>query len=505
MSALNQDLQTGSQLIFVGKASTLSLLQGVALPSPLQNNTFTTAGLQQDDGVLQLAGSPWNTGRAMLVVSGITDAGVVKAAQALSNENIQTAGNKNLSLVANVNAPTTSPQTTVVPQETRTFADLGYSVLTMSGIGRADAFVRFTVPPGFVAGDDTYLDLTFNHSGLLDFTRSGLTVFMNGNLIGSVLLSQQTAATVTQRIKIPASALTTSGNELKFEADLAPLSQCSFLDFSNLWLSILPESVLHLPIRPATAGTVSLKDLSTYPHPFASEPTLSNLGFIMPKNDPNSWNAAAQIAFNLGKQASGALFNFGVAFDGDVPDEIRNNRNLIIVGLPSQLEILREIDGALPAPFEKGTNVAVVQGQEVSYRFPANADLGYLELVASPWNADRMILAVVGTTPAGLQQSGNALTLNTLRSLLKGNFVLVNGESLTVADTRTGLGLAGFSANPNAVAQPPAVAGATPKATTNTSPVTDANWIPLVVGGLAIAIVIVLIIAVLTRRRVAHN
>jgi cellulose synthase operon protein B len=504
MSTLTPEMRTNSQLIFVGKSSSLSLLQGAALPSPLQGRTFAAPGMQNDDGILQLAISPWNTGRAVLVVGGNTDAGVVKAAQALSNENIQTAGDRNLALIANVLPSTSSgrPNTTL-PQEIQTFGDLGYGILTMNGVGRSESFIRFTLPPGFVVTGDAFLDLTFNHSGLLDFNRSGLTVFMNGNLIGSVLLSEQTASTITQRIRIPLSSLATNNNELKFEVDLAPLSQCSFLDFSNLWLSILPESVLNLPLSPATAGTVTLRDLGSYPYPFTNEPTLTNLAFVLTKNDPASWNTAAQIALQLGRQAAGALFSPAVAFDGEVPDEIRQNHNLIVVGLPSKMQTLGELNESLPAPFDEGTNVAVLQGQQVSYRFPAESDLGFLELLASPWNSERVILAVVGTTPEGVRQAGNALTNSLLRSRLKGNFVLVNDQSLSVADTRTGLGLAGVSADGNASAQI-AVTNNEPEPAAAPTVFDGSNvgWIPMVVGGLLIAIVVVIIIAAITRRRV---
>jgi hypothetical protein len=175
------------------------------------------------------------------------------------------------------------------------------------------------------------------------------------------LLSQQTASTVTQRIKIPVSSLTSSTNELRFEADLAPISQCSFLDFSNLWLSILPESSLHMPIQPATAGSMQLRDLSSYPYPFASEPTLSNLAFVLPKDNPAMWNTAAQIALQLGRQAAGALFNVAAAFDGEIPDDYRNGLNLIVVDLPANNKLLSELNQSLPAPFDKGTNIAVLQ------------------------------------------------------------------------------------------------------------------------------------------------
>jgi cellulose synthase operon protein B len=503
MSDLTPQMRTDSQLIFVGKSSTLSLLQGAALPSPLQGNNFAAPGMQAEDGVLQMAISPWNTGRAILVVGGNSDLGVIKAAQALSNENIQTVGDRSLALIADVLPPTTSRPNTSIPQEMRSFTDLGYGILTMNGVGRSEQFVRFSMPPGFVATGDAYLDLSFNHSGLLDFNRSGLTVFLNGNLIGSVLLSQQTATTTTQRIKIPVSSLETNINELKFEVDLAPLSQCSFLDFSNLWFSILPESVLNLPLSGATADAVTLRDLGSYPYPFTSEPTLSNLAFVLSKNDPASWNAAAQISLQLGRQAAGALFNPAVAYDGEIPEDIRNGRNLIVVGLPTNLPILEELNQSLPAPFDVGSNVAVLQGQQVAYRFPAESDLGFLELLASPWNSERVILAVVGTTAEGVRQASAALTDGLLRSRLKGNFVLVNNESLSVADTRTGLGLASVSAEGGASAETPVSSGETAAEPAQAPVFASGNvsWIPMVIGGLLIAILVVIIIAALTRRR----
>ena len=508
MSNLTPEMRTESQLVFVGKSSNLSLLQGATLPSPLQGKTFAAPGMQADDGILQLAVSPWNTGRAILVVGGNSDAGVVKAAQALSTTNIQTVGNNDLALIVNV-VPTVNnlkPNTTL-PQEMNSFADLGYDILTMSGVGRSETSVRFTVPPGFVTNEDAYLDLTFNHSGLLDFNRSGLTVFMNGNLIGSLLLSEQTAATNTQRIKIPGSSLTANTNELRFQVDLAPLSQCSFIDTSNLWFSILPESVINLPLTPATADTAAPRDMGSYPYPFTGEPTLSNINFILAKNDPASWNTAAQIALQLGNQAAGAILSPGVAFDGEIPEDVRSNKNLIIVGLPSKMQILNELNDSLPAPFENGTNIAVLKDQQVAYRFPADASLGFLQLLDSPWNSNNSILAVAGTTDDGVKQAGNALIAPILRSRLKGNFALVNGQTISIADTRTGLGMAGVSASGGAAAEIPVTSGETNSSESPVDVLSGRNvgWIPMVIGGLLIAIVIVIIVAALTRRRVVMH
>ena len=103
-----------------------------------------------------------------------------------------------------------------------------------------------------------------------------------------------------------------------------------------------------------------------------------------PKSDPASWNTAAQVALQLGRQATGAIFSPGVSFDGEIPDDVRNNKNMIVVGLPTKMQILNDLNNTLPAPFDKGTNVAVLKGQQVAYRFPADASLGFLQLVESP-------------------------------------------------------------------------------------------------------------------------
>jgi hypothetical protein len=225
---------------------------------------------------------------------------------------------------------------------------------------------------------------------------------------------------------------------------------------------------------------------------------------ILPKNDPASWNTASTIAFELGSEATGALLSPGVAFDGEVSDSFRKDSNIIIVGLPTEMQTLNELNNSLPAPFEQGTNIAVLKGQQVAYRFPADADLGFLQLVPSPWNSNNVILTVTGTTPKGLGQAGNALTNPALRSRLKGNFALINDQTLSVADTRTGLGMAGVGADGNASAQIPVTSGeANPtQAANHIFGAGKVGWIPMVIGGLLIVIVVVIIIAAITRRRV---
>lgn len=501
---VTREMLTASNLIFVGKASTLSQLKDVELPAPLANGAFSPQGGQADDGILQMAISPWNEGRAIVVVSGNTDAAVVKAAQALSYGNIQTVSDSNLAIVTDVTplAADTRSIGTNGQSQARTFGDLGHEVLTISGAGSSEVFVEFYVTPGLAASEGAYLDLRYNNSALLDFGRSGLTILLNGKLLGGLPLTAETATTVTQRLNISPSLVLPGINQLRIQANLTPPSLCALSDVTNLWVSILPESTVSLPLVEAAIDSNTLQSLSVYPYPFVNLPTLSNTAFILPKNDPASWAIASQIAFEFGSQARGSVLDLAAAYDDAIPDDIRTNHDLIVVGLPSKLTLISEIKDSLPAPFETGKDDPLVKNLQVTYRFTPGTNIGYLELLAAPWDPAKTILTVVGNTPDGVQMAANALTDSALRNRLAGNFAMINADNISVLDTRTGLGLGGMSANPEVTSE--TVIPAPSVATSN--PAARPNWILPAVGLLAFLIVGVLIFAFISgRRRLLRN
>ncbi|MGZ9165181.1 MAG: cellulose biosynthesis cyclic di-GMP-binding regulatory protein BcsB [Anaerolineales bacterium] len=499
-SQITEEILTASNLIFLGKAENLSQLRDVELPAPLSDDGFDAEGSQPDDGIMQIAVSPWNIGRALMVVSGTTDAGVVKAAQALSYGSIQTVADLNLAVVTDVAPPNIADEGVnldAVTSATHTFKDLGYDVAPLTGLGKSEFVVDFYVTPGMIANNGAYLDLVFNNSALLSFERSGLNISLNGNLIGSLRFSDETAGTATQRIRISPSLVLPGGNQLRIQAELAAPTSCSLADSTNLWASILPESSLYLPLIQAPVGFNSVQNLSVYPYPFVNIPTLSNTAFILDKDNPASWATASQIAFGLGGRVRGAVIDLAVAFDDAVPEEMRSNQDLIVVGLPSDLTLISELKDTLPAPFEDGQNVPVVDNQQVSYRFPPETSMGYLQLLASPWNPSQTILTVVGSTNDGVQLAGNALSDPLQRSRLAGNLAVVSAENISVVDTRTGMGMGGIADNPDVISEP-----VSPASDPSPSvPAARPTWILPAVGVLVFLIIVVLIAALVSSRR----
>jgi len=489
----NQDL------IFVGKPSAFPMLAQASLPAPSSGAGYTLSEMQPEDGILQMAVSPWDKTHVVLVVGGNTDAGVIKAAQALSTGNIQTGSNPSLAIVAGVRAGGSTVAggggSLIPPSTDRTFRDINYERKFVT-VSQSQVDYQFDIPPGYYVGEGPYLDLVFGNSTLLDYTSSNLEVYLNDHYIGSSRFSDGTVGGGTLRISIRPSFFVTGTNLITILVNLSPLAGAA--EGSFVGARIENESLLHIPLEPATISVSDLQNLGNYPYPFINDPALANVAFILPQQDLAAWEVAVQIAFNLGRSANGAPFDLAIAYDGQIPEEVRRNHDLIIIGLPMELAIITELRDALPAPFEEGSNVAILTNLPVEYRLPQGVELGYLELLNAPWDSARTTLAVLGNATGGVQQAGGALTRSALRSRIKGNFALINGETISSTDTRTGpvveSVVSGTTPPPSVAAlstemapvQPPSVSAA------------SRDWVPVVVIGLVVMMAIILMIGVIS-------
>ena len=444
---LTGDILNKSNLIFVGKPSAFPILQDAQLPISFVDNAFSSKEVEADDGVLQIFSSPWDNTKSILLVSGNTEQAVVKAAQALSTGNLQTGTVPTYSVVAQVNPViSTGVVTTEAVQITSsdfTLADLGYPFLTATSIGANYLTYEFVIPLGQVPAESPYMELKYNGSVLLDPSRSSIIIYLNGALIGSAKFSTENSNFSSYKIDLPLSVLRPGINRLEFVADLIPFNDCSIFSSSGIWATIYPETALHLPLIPASISSISLGGLNTYPYPFANDPTYSTTSFVVPKQSQSSWFIAGDIAYDLGSRAQAPILAFETFFDSQIPEDIKT-QNLIVVGEPKDLKIVSELKSALPAIFENGSNIAVLDSQQVIYRITDEKSLGYLELFVSPWGEESAILGVFGTTTDGLGFASKALLDFQTRGTLTGNFITLDGDKAIVVDTQTGLGIGRF-------------------------------------------------------------
>lgn len=498
VGALTDNDLKSSNLIFVGKPGGLDLLSKVNLPLAMANGNFNNIPADSaKDGILQMALSPWNPEKAILVVSGTSDDAVAKAAYAASSGGIFTYNNPVLSFVSNVQLLNEN----IPSVEDFTFKDLGYKTVTLSGVGQVTTDYIFSISKDQVATKDGYVDLVYYHSGLLDYGQSSLTVNLNNQVINGTPFTKETEKLTTLRINIPAGILRFGQNRLVVTARMLISDSCDTSGFSTPWLTISDQSLIHIPVT-QSAGPVSQSalDLKSFPYLFLTHSDLGDLAFVMPKASPAGLKIAGKLAYDFGVNATPSLPNLAAAYADAVPDDIRNNRSMIVIGKASTVPLVKEFNDRLPAPFDLNDNTASEKNMQISYRIPAGVSVGYLELIASPNNLEKAILFVAGNTDQGLDMAGNALVTPDLTSQLAGLFAVTNGTKIATSVLPSSFSVIG-NAVPGALPtiNPPVVPVATP-ATKMAAPF----WLLPFIGLSIIAIVAVLIYVMATavaRRR----
>lgn len=491
-------LGNNNHIIFVGNSASLPMLGSLHLPLPTVSGKFQFSGNDQDNGVIQMIDSPWSTAHVVLVVSGNTDQGTIKSAQALSTGVLQPNQFPNLAIVQQVNLTSVPSLQTI----DRQLADLNPTQNGLfQGRGVSNAVYEFNMPVGQTVSPDAHFSLVFGNSALLNYDRSGIVVLIDGRPVGSVRFSDITASQAANRVQIgiPSSAVVPGINQLQIRVSLVLLDDCTPVGTQGAWVNVWPDSTLHLPLSATPISPVSAMDLSAYPAPFVYDPVLSSTAIVVPRDDLVSWRSAMQVAASLGSRTNSRLTELTVFYGDDIPNQERAKYNLLVIGRASQLPIVTEINKELPAPFASGSDIATPNNFQVTYQFPADSPMGYVELIPSPWNTSNVVLAALGNTAQGIGWASAALTDPTLSSRLAGNIAVINNNQVVTTDTRTTVVSQGVSPQiPFATAVPNSVNNVAPAQSSRPA------WIiPVLV--VSIVIILLILVAVLASNRMRNR
>lgn len=500
-SQLTPEETASSHLIFVGTPERFPLLDTIAFPLPVASGKFS--GLPPEsaaDGIVQLAHSPWNDSKVVLLVSGTSGEAVNKAAQAVASGKIFVYQNPALAYVREVallagNVPIV---------EDFTLQELGYDTQTISGIGIDQIDYTFFVSKEQLPTREGLLNLVYYHSGLVDYGLSSLSVDLNGQVIASKPFTAESEQITTLTIKLPPGLLRFGENQLTVRAKMQPDLSCDFSGFSEPWLVISNQTSMHIPIAsPQQFGAAFLLDLKNYPNMFMTHSNLSDVAFVLARNDPAGWNAAASLAYHLGARAAPPIPDVSVVYADEVKETIRSSSSLILVGKASSLPFLDEFNDVLPAPFDYETNTAAEKGMQIIYRLPQGVSVGYLELIASPYNREKLILLLAGNTDEGVAMSVAALIADRLRDQLTGAFAITNGTQVAVGENVSNFSVVGtLVPGSDMVVATPLPASPSVPATLETP-----AWLPplFIVSGVAVLSIVSYIVALALRRNRSAN
>ncbi len=475
--------------------------------------------VSEEAGVVQEILSPWNPRRAVLIVTGLSDQAVYKASQALSFETEFPGMSGPVALISHVRPPRPAPESALASDTT--FVELGYGDRTVFGNASQEMAYDFFLPASWRLTDASYLELSFRHSQLMAYKDSSLTVLLDNTPLVSIPLSEESAMGRTLQVKLPAS-LTSPGenNRLTLLADMSALDLCSSTDATDRWLTVSSDSYLHLDHQVVAEQRL---DLDLYPYPFASDPHLSDLLFALPTGSrPTDWEMALRLAAALGDVAGGPALLPAVVLEEAGSPEVLSGYHIIALGRPAANPWLQSVNAQLPQPFRPGSDEIEQRIDDVVFYLPPGLNLGFIQLIPSPWNEARAFLALTGTNDQGVEGAVNALTDRPWA--LRGNLALIKEDRINTIDTRgltsAGAALAVATAlpemTPAATTTPsstPQPSGATPSSTSSASSISDRRlsrperpaWLMPLVGMTSLTIIGILAIAFWQARRRASR
>lgn len=435
---LTSDDVANNHLLFVGLGNKFPNLQVVDLPFAVGGNSLPLPSDNNQDGVIQIAQSPWSQSNVVIYVGGNTEDAVVKAAQVFSSGNVVAVEKPDVSLISTVNMDVYQDPV----QVDRTFKTLGYDSQTVGLFGESYITYLFNVSAEQAVSTGAYVDLVISHSDLLDIESTGLTVILNDEVVGGVRLEEESP--VVTRINLSPDVLRRGINRLEILSDIVPYFTCYSTDLLSTWITISESSVVHLPITGQQFDIGSNTNLRDFPYMFLTTSNLGDLAVILPHNDPVSWASASDALFYMGYKGELPIAGFKAVYADNISDEILKDYNLMTFGRSNTLDFISSINSSLPAPFKEGSDEAVQPSMLVNYSLLPDTSVGYLQLLSSPWNEDNVLLGVFGNTQLGIPMAGRTLTQDELVSELTGNFAIVYQDQVVSTDTRLGISREGI-------------------------------------------------------------
>lgn len=386
------------------------------------------------DGILQEIASPWHENKAILIVTGLNEEALRKASQALSSEAYLPGLSGQLALVQDVFLP--EIELTSPPAVELTFQDLGYEDRVIRGQFNQRIHYSFFIPLHWQLTKSAFLDLAFSHSQFTEQANTGITIFLNELPVATLALDQKTAVNGRQKITLPASAAR-PGEFNRLTIQFIPSggggAGCAQLGiFKDFWFVASSNSKIFLAHTEKTNSPLSL---DVYPYPFNNHSSLMDLLFALPETPTSDeWQSLLRLAASLGNSTRGQAISPSVTIGENLSDHNLADYHIIAIGRPSRNPLIQAANAHLPQPFSPTSDQIKQQLDNLILRLPAEAELGYLQLIPSPWNGGRTFLAITGTTNESVVWAAQILYQRNF-GRLSGNLTLIRNSSNTQADS----------------------------------------------------------------------
>jgi len=439
------NLAWNDRLVVIGTPENQPLLKELALPINQANGKFFDSNnkdpLPDDVGVLMLATVP-ESGNPVLIISGNGPKAIERGIQTLQSQDGSALSNRSINFISN-DKSLSSPEPRNWPGHLPTEDKFTLSALKQAdGKPFKDVTVRASSAPPIeidfhALGDDYFLrgnamKLVYSYGPGLNSRNSTVEVALDDVTIAGQRLGGRGGTNETFNVNLPEN-LIKPDSKLRISFQLNPKDgeTCGIVNDNNLWATIHSDTSFNLN-REVSVDLPNL-ELARVGFPFAAPQDLSSTSLVT-ATEPSraALMTLLEASERLGRLSQSKAIQISAYPEDKLPTDELENDNLILVGSRDELPLASELnekaqrDQSLiltgnSLTGKDGTVVQTLDGK------------GIIQQVVSPWNKERVVLALTGQSDSDLSIVQQVLEYDTWFLQLEGDTVLVSRNDETAS------------------------------------------------------------------------
>jgi hypothetical protein len=430
------EVKLTERLAIIGTPEQQPALKSLKLPMSLADNKILDSNkkpLPPEVGVLMLA-TTLESKVPVLVATGNGPVGVAKAVQFLVQAKDRQIGTGQFILVKDLTLMPTPPlrerQGYLPLSDTFTLGDLKnrnneqYKDISVRGSDSPPIEIDFRALPDdqFLPGNT--MNLSYSYGPQINPKTSLVEVKLDGvALVGKRLSSIDGGNRESLKIALPEGLIKpTSKLLVDFRLDARERRSCSRVTDQQLWGTL--HSNTSFDLKRTNAFQLPDLKLLQYGFPFNAPQDLSSTVIVLPKAPTVSdVMTLLELSARLGRLSKANSVQLAVYTADTFPKELREKRHLIGIGTQNNFPFPEAITAGDFALRDLGRQRVKTEIQ------PSPANDGVVKEIISPWNKERVLLALTSQTEKGLEQVQSLFRQDPLFFQIKEDTALISANT----------------------------------------------------------------------------
>jgi hypothetical protein len=423
------------RLVIIGTPQDQPTLKSLKLPLNIANNQIldgSKAALPENVGVLML--TTLNNGSVPVVIaSGNGAEGVAKAVQFLVQPGSSQIGSGQVILVRDVaEVATPNPhswerhlplQDSFQLSALKGLDNKPFKDVTVRGTSAPPVQFQFRALPDDRMLRGSSMNLKYSYSAQVNPRKSSLSVRIDGVTIGSKQLASESGATNEMlNVDLPPN-LIKSDSVIDVAFDLYPKEtlKCGQVSDQQLWGTVHSSTDFNLK-RETSVELPDLKLLTTG-YPFAAPQDLSKTAIVLP-DSPTETDVMTLLKFSerMGRLSQANSVKLDVYTESNLTEPVKADRHLVAIGVRDRFPIKEMLEAN--SGFRVMDAFARESGKDKIHTLPDQG--GVIKSMLSPWNRDRVMIALTAQADSGLKQVQDVLNNDVWFYQLKEDTALIS-------------------------------------------------------------------------------